>query len=71
MYLASGYWPGEIIPTHDHDDMCGLCHARPAAWGDWMCRHCRVEFEAQLRVEMGSEDEGLDDGVESMEKNGR
>jgi len=58
MYLAPGYWPGEILPKQDDDGMCGVCHERPAAWGDWMCSRCRAEFEAQLRADMDGADDG-------------
>ena len=57
LYLAPGYWPGEILPKQDDSDMCGICHERPAAWGDWMCSRCRAEFEASLQVDMDVADE--------------
>ena len=67
MYLASGFWPGEILPRPEESDgMCGVCHERPAAWGDWMCSRCRAEFEAELRMDMGEDvDEGRNDPEEA------
>ena len=64
MYLAAGYWPGEVLPKHKDDDgMCGVCHERPATWGDWMCSRCRAEFEAELRWSMDVADEVTDRGL--------
>ena len=72
MYLATGYWPGEVLPKHKDDDgmcgLCGICHERPAAWGDWMCRRCRAEFEAKLRWSMDVADEVTDGGLNDPEE---
>ncbi len=54
--VGDSLYPPPLGPE-ENGGVCGICHERPAAWGDWMCSRCRAEFEAQLRVKMGGEDE--------------
>ena len=69
-----GYWPlgGELCPrrleTDEDRGICGVCHERPAAWGDWMCSRCRAEFEAELRWDMDVADEITNRGLNDPEE---
>lgn len=65
MYL--GYWPtgggvySRRLETEEDQGICGVCHKRSAAWGDWMCSRCRAEFEAELRMETDEEVDGAEE----------
>ena len=47
MYLARR---GPVYPAKDAESepLCGECGKRPAAWGDWMCEHCRRQYDAVI-----------------------